>query len=68
VQGDSIVASSAKTPGLGNGTFVQKLANYVGADDPWNIGVGGTGYLNTTPVTFRTRIADPECRHCSIIT
>jgi lysophospholipase L1-like esterase len=58
VQGDSIVASSAQTTGLGNGTWVQRFANYVGADDPWNVGVGGTGFLNATPVTFINRMAD----------
>ena len=58
VQGDSIVASSAKTTGLGNGTWVPRFANYCGADDPWNVGVGGTGFLNATPTTFINRMAD----------
>lgn len=58
VQGDSIVASSSETPGLGNGTWPLRLANYIGADEMFNVGVGGTGYLNTTPVTFINRIAD----------
>lgn len=58
VLGDSITGSSAQTTGLGNGVWLPRLANYVGVDDPWNSGIGGTGYQSTTPTTFINRIVD----------
>ena len=58
VLGDSITASASATTGLGNGTWPLRLANYAGVDDPWNAGIGGTGFQNTTPTQFINRIAD----------
>jgi lysophospholipase L1-like esterase len=58
VLGDSITGSSAQTTGLGNGVWLPRLASYAGVDDPWNEGIGGTGYQSATATTFINRIPD----------
>ena len=57
--GDSITGGSNYSTGLVNGTYPNRLADYIGADDPWNVSAGGTGYI--TPgayVTFDGRKID----------
>src|SRR6478752_2902621 len=57
-QGDSITGSSNENTGAGLGTYIFKLANYLGVD-PWNIAIGGTGYVNAgTSVILQGRLAD----------
>lgn len=55
--GDSITGGSAMNTGLGAGTYPWRVGRYVGVDDPWNSGVGSTGYVVAgTSVAFGTRV------------
>jgi lysophospholipase L1-like esterase len=55
--GDSITGGSNMNTGLGAGTYPWRLGRYVGVDDPWNSGVGSTGYVVPgTSVTFASRV------------
>jgi lysophospholipase L1-like esterase len=54
--GDSITGGSAQNTGVGAGTWPWRLGPYLGVDDPWNSGVGASGYVAPgTSVTFGTR-------------
>ncbi|MFD6934670.1 SGNH/GDSL hydrolase family protein [Streptomyces goshikiensis] len=58
---DSLGDGSAQNAGAGAGTWVDRVARYMGSTDVWRQGRGGTGYISpgTSPVyaTFGDRAA-----------
>ncbi|MBT2449490.1 SGNH/GDSL hydrolase family protein [Streptomyces sp. ISL-43] len=56
VLGDSISDGSAQNVGGGAGTWVARVARFLGATDAWEQGRGGTGYITAGAyATFGTR-------------
>lgn len=62
VLGDSISDGSAVNAGGGHGTWFHRAARFLGSNDYWDEGRGGTGYISagTSPVyaTFGDRLAN----------
>lgn len=62
ILGDSISDGSAQNAGGGHGTWFHRAARFLGSNDYWDEGRGGTGYISagTSPVyaTFGDRLAN----------